>query len=520
MKKYEVLLAAVAVFCLLALPIFGGGEKEKAAAVERKIVFQTFFGAGQEETENGFMSQAVREAFPNWEFHIQWFTYAAYAEKLNLQIASGDLPDMTVADTNIQLPRMVDEDQVIALDDLLNQYGKNLLKYTPSWHWDACTYDGKKMCIINGWTTKIWGPYIRKDWLDNLGLGMPDTLDDYEKVIRAFTFEDPDRNGKDDTFGFGFREGVNWADWIFHPFGVAPGHHHTGIWRKRAGRVEIDWVQPGMLDALKFIRKLYQGGMIIPESITFSGTDWGQAFVTGRFGIHYHAAGTLQSHYFALKEKFPEAELASLDPPKGPGGRGSSDEPMHWGFVISKKCQYPEEYMKLMDWFAGDGWDKMHGWVNSVSAKVGRGFKEYNDKGWTVYWSKEEMTTKAVQDGLTQDNNETFYHWKRPIDKFHASLPADEAAFYQKKDREVKFIPEYYKHLENAQKYDVTSLKAKPAPSEGQYWGSLRTKYKETMSKIVATEGIDVDAVWEEWLEYWRANGGDQITKEVNEMLK
>ncbi|MGQ9630636.1 MAG: extracellular solute-binding protein [bacterium] len=271
-------------------------------AAKKKIVFQTFFGAGQKETDEGHFAQEVRKAFPDWDFSIQWFTYAAYAEKLNLQIASGDLPDMTVVDTNIQLPRMVDEDMVISLDDLLNKYGQNILKYTPPWHWDACTYDGKKMAIINGWTTKIWGPYMRKDWLDNLGLAVPNTLDEFYKVAQRFTFNDPDGNGKNDTFGTGFREGVNWFDHWFHAFGVAPGHHHTGIWRRRGGRVEIDWVQPQMLDALKFIRKMYQEGLIIPESVTFDGTQWEQAFTSGRFGIYYHGAGTLQNHTFAEGE--------------------------------------------------------------------------------------------------------------------------------------------------------------------------------------------------------------------------
>jgi hypothetical protein len=264
---------------------------------------------------------------------------------------------------------------------------------------------------------------------------------------------------------------------------------------------------------------MYQGGMVIPESITFDGTQWGAAFTSGQFGIYYHGASALQNNSFTLKEKFPDAELVSLDPPQGPGGRGSSDEPMHWGFAISKDCPYPEEYVKLMDWFMGDGWDKLYGWTASLGSKPGRGFKELNEKGWAVYWSQDELATKAVQDAQTQDGNEKFYYPTRPLNQWYASVPADEAAFYKKQD-EAKFIPQYYKHLDNAQKYDVTSLKAKPAPSEAEYWGSLRDKYKETMSKIVATADANPDAVWQEWLGYWKANGGDQITAEVNDMLK
>lgn len=43
--------------------------------------------------------------------------------------------------------------------------------------------------------------FWRKDWLDKLGLEVPKTLDDYEKVLTAFVEEDPDGNGKKDTAG-------------------------------------------------------------------------------------------------------------------------------------------------------------------------------------------------------------------------------------------------------------------------------------------------------------------------------
>jgi len=43
---------------------------------------------------------------------------------------------------------------------------------------------------------------IRRDWLDNLGLEAPDTFEEAYGVWRAFTFDDPDGNGKDDTHGY------------------------------------------------------------------------------------------------------------------------------------------------------------------------------------------------------------------------------------------------------------------------------------------------------------------------------
>jgi putative aldouronate transport system substrate-binding protein len=46
------------------------------------------------------------------------------------------------------------------------------------------------------------GLVIRQDWLDKLGLPAPKTLDDFLTVAKAFTQNDPDGNGKNDTYGF------------------------------------------------------------------------------------------------------------------------------------------------------------------------------------------------------------------------------------------------------------------------------------------------------------------------------
>ncbi len=72
----------------------------------------------------------------------------------------------------------------------------------PTQEWDQVrTKDGK----IYGVFTKFQGgtmPIVRKDWLKKLNLEEPKTLDDYYKVLKAFTEQDPDGNGKKkDTYG-------------------------------------------------------------------------------------------------------------------------------------------------------------------------------------------------------------------------------------------------------------------------------------------------------------------------------
>ena len=47
--------------------------------------------------------------------------------------------------------------------------------------------------------------FIRTHWLDKLGLSVPKTWDEIKKVAHAFTFDDPDGNGKNNTYGFTMR---------------------------------------------------------------------------------------------------------------------------------------------------------------------------------------------------------------------------------------------------------------------------------------------------------------------------
>lgn len=64
------------------------------------------------------------------------------------------------------------------------------------------TQDGKLIVLPGKEVTNTYGFRIRGDWLEKLKLDMPDNPESLLEVARAFTFNDPDGNGKNDTFGF------------------------------------------------------------------------------------------------------------------------------------------------------------------------------------------------------------------------------------------------------------------------------------------------------------------------------
>ena len=85
------------------------------------------------------------------------------------------------------------------LTEILEDYP--LLKENTEPYLRSLTYDGNLIAIPRRTVDRVGGLILREDWLENLNLEMPKTLDDFYNVFYAFTYDDPDGNGVDDTIG-------------------------------------------------------------------------------------------------------------------------------------------------------------------------------------------------------------------------------------------------------------------------------------------------------------------------------
>jgi len=110
--------------------------------------------------------------------------------------AAGDLPDAIIQDTEA-LGQLVDWGMVqeINPDDVSTKDDIREVAWTA-----ARGVDGKYYAVPT--STQAFNLYIRSDWRDNLGLENPQTWDDVVEIARAFTEDDPDGNGQDDTYGY------------------------------------------------------------------------------------------------------------------------------------------------------------------------------------------------------------------------------------------------------------------------------------------------------------------------------
>jgi putative aldouronate transport system substrate-binding protein len=128
---------------------------------------------------------------------IAWNGGKDYAQRLRLNIASGKLPDMFQPVFGMEYD-LAEQGAIAALDDLLPQYAPTLYNRIPESVWKivrANSPDGKIYYIPRIVGDLSLTGFIRKDWLDRVGMDVPETISEYEEVLRAFKDNDANENG-------------------------------------------------------------------------------------------------------------------------------------------------------------------------------------------------------------------------------------------------------------------------------------------------------------------------------------
>lgn len=222
--------------------------------------------------------------------------------------------------------------------------------------------------------------WIRKDWLDNLGLEIPTTLDELEECLYAFTNDDPDGNGIDDTYGWN-GDGYDYRS--FWPWiqGCGDGNGRMDFLRMEDGTYIYGPTTDDCKEWLGRVAKLYADGVMDPSIIT--DTDRDEEMANGGFGATYSwvtwnnpSSGTMQSFYASN----PDAEWIPIDMVSGDNGN-PQDEPATiaaWCyFGITNVCSDPERAYAI--------WDDMATEENYIHRRFGVEGRDYIDNGDGTY---------------------------------------------------------------------------------------------------------------------------------------
>lgn len=280
---------------------------------------------------------------------------AAYGEALGIMLLSGDIPDIIYFQGGDQ--KMADQG---ILEDLNPWIEKSENIKAALW-----PHNGDRLSnypyLLYIYPPRAPQPVIRQDWLDQLGMDAPTTVEGYEALFQAIHDGDLDGDGvTGNTLGLtGFGSTAE-LDSIFNQaFGV------TGTWMKNA---DGQWVNARVTDAEKDKIAFYAGlaakGLYDKEYVTNTYDVKEDKFYSGKAGVIFGSSPEVIDIYAGkMRQAHPgeDITLTLLPVPSGPGGKGLAAVDVAKearGFAISALSENKEAAMAVLDFMASkDGQD-------------------------------------------------------------------------------------------------------------------------------------------------------------------
>lgn len=254
------------------------------------------YTVGEDINHNPMIQLGVDQLGIKIQYTVLGNNYEDYVNQLRLALTGAEtLPDVIpVYDTGL-LAEMIESGQVKVIDEDLARYLPERLQPVYQ-QFPESFYPAEKAGQTYGLPiapslaeTQVL--VVRQDWLDKLGLKAPTNLDEFETVIKAFAEEDPDGNGKKDTYGFAYSgDGLYSTGWLGDPamlFSANTGKFIPGNWEEDSqGELVYGSIQPGNKKTLARMARWYQEGWIAADaSVT---NDWNAmlAFRDGKAGMY------------------------------------------------------------------------------------------------------------------------------------------------------------------------------------------------------------------------------------------
>ena len=413
------------------------------------------------------------------------------------------LPDMVVVNRE-PLLNLIEKDLIMPVDDLYPLMPRRTEKMYNENSRRFATVKGKcyGFSTPGGRIQKNEGVLIRKDWLDKLGLAVPKTMEDYLNVMRAFTRNDPDGNGKNDTYGYGafieinsYEEGLGRRlDPIFGAYGLA------GTWNMTEKEAGLNVRKPAYFEALSTVMTMQNEGLIDPNWMGYKKDDFRAAWKQGRFGImrEQHSAYASESNYAPFDRKFPEGQWIVIDPPVGPQGKsavGVYTVP-YTTLVISKQAQKEGKaplIAALLEWMVSDEGYYLFGWgqegvnfvFNENHIPVAEGIPE-----------PAKAFTKAAQQPLTQLRSMVF--WNSDIE-LSSRYPTYTTEFSHKTMSALATLREMQ------QKAWVSAIGSDTLPLPAT---ELKLFYEQGLLEFITGKQKLTKESWTQWLDEFDRMGG------------
>jgi putative aldouronate transport system substrate-binding protein len=497
MKKILLVVAA----CLVATMLFAAGQGEVEVG-EETIKIQIINGTNwpipsDVDVNDNRWANAYKKGLPDIE--IDWIIVpnTSLTEKINILMASGEMPDLVPCNDNDMI-NWADNGLIVPLDEEVARYFPNQTKFMNEETLKYAFYKGKQYRLLTPVTDleNTQTLQVRKDWLDVLGKPLPKTTEEAMELMKAFTFDDPDGNGKDDTFGVSGGKNLGYVRPFINAFGV-----NEGFWSEVDGKIYPDIILPQMKQALAYLREMYETGVYDKDSLVQVGKQVEEKATAGITGfVSFASWGVASRIQPALQEK--GADLVPVEPLVGPGGfQMYPRRPGIWGrYAVTVKCEHPEAPVRVMNWL--QDWDTTVPYKHLNSNHINSGDLGVHSELNAI----ESFVFEMSADSSAQAKYDTYRHSYRLMGGYAHLATPEELVELRKNGSSIQAVYPYGRY----------SAKGVSGPIEAEYMSELQTYYDEVKMKIVT--GTVPLAEFDKWVEFFYANGGQEIVDEANEM--
>ena len=260
--------------------------------------------------------KAINERF-NVDFKPQLVPMGEAEQKLSVLMASGDIPDIVGFESpSTNFYQWAGQGAFLPLNEYFESGEYETLNLIPDNVLAKLTVDGNIYAIPQYFRVKYRNsPLIRKDWLDKLGLPMPTNYSELLAVSKAFTEQDPDGNGQNDTYGFAMSSGIDNEMQM-------GAYYDSGTWlhKNDKGQLIPGIISNGSKERIQFLRDAYAGGYVHKDWPIMTYQDARNLFWTGKAGIYYEGTPGGKGLFEQLAAADPNAVIEPLPPFVAPDG--------------------------------------------------------------------------------------------------------------------------------------------------------------------------------------------------------
>ena len=428
----------------------------------------------------------------NTDLDLTFVNSSAYDDKFNVTLASGNLPNVirVLNPKQSNFVAATESDAIWDLEPYIKDY-PNLAAINPK-VMEASKINGKLYGLPFLLEVSPRAIAIRKSWLEKVGLDAPETIEDFYNVLKAFKEQDPDNNGKADTYGMAEMGNPDLEGLLtMSPYFGAPVS-----WGVQDGKLIPEFMTTEFFETLQFFKKLFDEKLISPDFAILNKQQKQDKLINGEAGVYVGPSGDIKAINQKTNELLgaaPETEqYVVVNALAGSHGKKSMGTGGFWGiYAFTKSIKTAEDLKRVLAFY------------DYTYSKEGADLLQWGIEG-THHRLEEGKAIKGEAFGLEKLNGGYRYIGSNIL--YHGTQP--------------KLTPFEAKLTEAVQENESIAVFNPVQPY---------------ISKTYSTKGSDLDKIiedayvkfimgqidesgWEKAIESWQKNGGTQVIEEYTEV--